>query len=445
MVYLIIHEGLQEHVVQFYSNLLGGPVTNSYLSQDEVASLILFRCSPDTVDKLSAPFSHDDIRKVFFSLPKSKAPGPDGYPSEFFTANWDTVGKDMIAAVSEFFSSGVILQQWNATILSLIPKKISASRISEFRPISCCNMVYKMISKLLANRLKETLPDIICNTQSAFIPGRLLVENVLMATELVQGNNWKNISKRCMLKVDLKKAFDSLNWNFIIMVLQTLNFPGHFVKLIEQCITTTKFSVAVNGELCGFFNSTKGLRQGDPLSPYLFVLAMEMLSQLLNTEFNSGRIGHHQAALNPQVTHMAFADDIMIFFDGENESLANIASTLDTFSECSGLTMNRDKTELFVAGLNQVETVDILSLGFSLGSLPVRYLGLPLMHRKLQICDYRPLLDQLRRRFSSWTSRCLSFAGRRELITSVIFGTLNFWFSSFLLPKGCIASISSLC
>lgn len=222
----------------------------------------------------------------------------------------------MIAAVSEFFSSGVILQQWNATILSLIPKKINASRISEFRPISCCNTVYKVISKLLANRLKETLPDIICNTQSAFIPGRLLVENVLMATELVQGYNWKNISKRCMLKVDLKKAFDSQNWNFIIMVLRTLNFPGHFVKLIEQCITTTKFSVAVNGELCGFFNGTKGLRQGDPLSPYLFVLAMEVLSQLLNTEFNSGRIGHHPAALNPQVTHLAFADDIMIFFYG---------------------------------------------------------------------------------------------------------------------------------
>ncbi|KAG2262578.1 hypothetical protein Bca52824_069657 [Brassica carinata] len=107
--------------------------------------------------------------------------------------------------------------------------------------------------------------------------------------------------------------------------------------------------------------------------------------------------------------------------------------------------MNRSKTELFVAGLSQLETNDLTALGFSLGSLPVRYLGLPLMHRKLRICDYRPLLDQLKAKFTSWTARALSFAGRRELLSSVIHGTINFWFSTFLLPKGCIKSIESLC
>ena len=118
---------------------------------------------------------------------------------------------------------------------------------------------------------------------------------------------------------------------------------------------------------------------------------------------------------------------------------------MDRFSAWSGLTMNRSKTELYTACLNQTENMDMRAHRFSIGSLPVRYLGLPLMHRKLRICDYRPLLDQLRSRFTSWSSRALSFTGRRELIGSVIYGTLNFWFSSFILPKECLKQVESLC
>ena len=163
-------------------------------------------------------------------------------------------------AVQEFFSSGRLLQQWNSTILSLIPKKQNSTLISDFRPISCCNTTYKVISKILANRLKQVLPSVISNTQSAFIPGRLLVENVLLATELIQGYNWKNFSKRSMLKVDLKKAFDSLDWSFILLILRALRFPDFFVQLISQCITTTRFSVVVNGELGDYLAFSKAIR-----------------------------------------------------------------------------------------------------------------------------------------------------------------------------------------
>lgn len=266
-----------------------------------------------------------------------------------------------------------------------------------------------------------------------------------MATELIQGYNWKSISKRSLLKVDLKKAFDSLNWSFILLILKALSFPESLINLIEQCITTTWFSVLINDEIGGYFKGSRGLRKGDPLSPYLFVLSMEVLAQLLKKNFAEGNIGYHPAADNPEITHLAFADDLMIFFDGQRSSLQQIADTMDSFASWSGLTMNKDKTELFVAGMSQIETSDLSTLGFSLGSLPVRYLGLPLMHRKLRISDYRPLLDQLKRRFSSWSSRALSFAGRRQLLATVIFGILNFWFSSFVLPKGCVNEIESLC
>lgn len=163
----------------------------------------------------------------------------------------------MIDVVSDFFKSGKLLKQWNATILTLIRKKTNTTKITEFRPIFCCNTVYKTISRILADIFKQVLPLIISNTQSAFIPGRLMVENVLLATELVQGYNWKNISKRCMLKVDLKKAFDFVNWEFMLNTLQALNFPPNFINLIRQCITTTTFSLSINGEQCGYFKGSK--------------------------------------------------------------------------------------------------------------------------------------------------------------------------------------------
>ena len=203
--------------------------------------------------------------------------------------------------------------------------------------------------------------------------------------------------------------------------------------------------MAINGELCGYFKGSKGLRQGDPLSPYLFVLCIEVFSQLLNSKYADGAIGHHPNAVNPCVSHLAFADDIMVFFDGERSSLQNISNTFDTFSGWSGLELNRMKTELYTAGLTQNETYELSGLGFTLGSLPVRYLGLPLMHRKLRLPDYRPLIDKITGCFSSWSNRALSYAGRRELISSVIYGIINFWTSAFILPKGCLKRIQSLC
>lgn len=195
--------------------MLGVEALDTTVSLEEIGHLVQYRCPSVTITELATPYTRLDIQKAFFDLPKNKSPGPDGYPAEFFTAQWRSVRPHVIDSVAEFFESGNLQQQWNATILTLIPKKQNAVKIGDFRPISCCNTVYKVIAKLLTNRLKKVLPSVISNTQSAFIPGRLLVENVLLATELVQGYNWKKISKRSMLKVDLKKTFDSLRWTFI--------------------------------------------------------------------------------------------------------------------------------------------------------------------------------------------------------------------------------------
>ncbi|XP_010463260.1 PREDICTED: uncharacterized protein LOC104743929 [Camelina sativa] len=438
-------QGIQSLVVDFYENLLGNQTQLTTASVLEIADLLPQRCSPAAIQTLSTHVTPEEIRSVVFSLSKNKAPGPDGFCVEFLTSQWDTVGNSVVEAVLEFFNTGKMLKQWNATILTLVPKIPNAQRITQFRPIACCNTLYKIASKILANRLKKVLPDLISNSQSAFIQGRLLVENVLLAIELVQGFNQKNISPRGMLKIDLMKAFDSVHWGFLINTLTAMGFPARFISLIDQCISTTSFSACINGELCGYFRGARGLRQGDPLSPYLFVLAMEVFSQLLTQHFSANKIGPHPSALCPLVSHLAFADDIMVFFDGKTNSLSHIVAVLQEFSRISGLTMNLSKTELFLGGVTQIEATQMASLGFNIGSLPIRYLGLPLMHRKLRLAEYRPLLQSLTNRFSSWSSRALSYAGRQQLISSVIYGTINFWMSAFILPKGCIKKIETLC
>ncbi|CAA7058159.1 unnamed protein product [Microthlaspi erraticum] len=277
------------------------------------------------------------------------------------------------------------------------------------------------------------------------MPGRLLSENVLLATEIVHGYNWRNIEPRGMLKVELRKAFDSVRWDFISATLRAIDMPSGFVNWIEQCISTASFTVSVNGNSGGFFESSKGLRQGDPLSLYLFVLAMEVFSRLLQSRFGAGYIHYHPKTSELNISHLMFADDVMVFFDGGTSSLHGISEALDDFASWSGLQINKDKTQLFHAGVTHSESIAFTDFGFPVGSLPIRYLGLPLMHRKLRISEYEPLMDKLRKRFNSWAAKTLSFAGRTQLIASVISGTVNFWISTFILPKGCIKKIESMC
>ncbi|KAG7552255.1 Reverse transcriptase domain [Arabidopsis thaliana x Arabidopsis arenosa] len=438
-------ENIKDHCSSYFESLLGNDVIDHPIEQEDMNLLLTFRCSEPQISDLERPFSDRDIQEAFFSLPRNKASGPDGFPAEFFKGTWSVIGPEVVEAVHEFFRSGQLLKQWNATTLILIPKITNASRMTDFRPISCLNTMYKVIARLLTSRLQKLLVQVISPAQSAFLPGRLLAENVLLATEIVHGYNRNNIEPRGMLKVDLRKAFDSVRWDFIISALRALSVPEKFINWIFQCISTPTFSVSVNGSIGGFFKSKRGLRQGDPLSPYLFVLAMEVFSSLLKSRFEAGYIHYHPKTADLSISHLMFADDVMVFFDGGSSSLHGISEALDDFASWSGLQVNKNKTNLYLAGTDQSEALAISRYGYPASTLPVRYLGLPLMSRKLKISEFEPLIEKIARRFRSWAVKSLSFAGRVQLISSVITGMVNFWLSTFVLPLGCVRRIESLC
>ncbi|KAG7594282.1 Reverse transcriptase domain [Arabidopsis thaliana x Arabidopsis arenosa] len=367
---------------------------------------------------LEKEVTNEEVKKVLFSMPANKSPGPDGYTSEFFKSAWPLIENDFTVAIQSFFKKGFLPKGVNTTILALIPKKENAQVMKDYRPISCCNVLYKVISKILANRLKDLLPQIVSSNQSAIVKDRLLMENVLLASELVKDYHKEDISPRCAMKIDISKAFDSVQWTFLLNTLQALNFP----------------------------ESARGLRQGCALSPYLFVICMNVLSHLINKAAAEKKFGYHPRCQNILLTHLCFADDLMIFAEGTKRSVEGVITIFDKFASISGLKISLEKSTLYMAGIQQSTQEEILqNFPFEAVSLPVRYLGLPLMTKAMTSNDYLPLIEKIRNIISTWTSRFLSYGGRLQLIKSVLMSITNFWSSAFRFPGKCMKEVERLC
>ena len=199
----------------------------------------------------------------------------------FWQFCWDFVKDEVLGFFKDFFERGKFVRSLNTTFLVLIPKKRWAEDLSDFRPISLVGGLYKLLAKVLANRLKKVVGKVVSSTQNAFVEGRQILNAALVANEVID-SVLKRKESGVLCKLDLEKAYDRINWDFLLSVMQRMGFGEKWIGWIRWCISTASFSVLVNGSPTGFFRSSRGLRQGDPLSPYLFVLGMEALSSLIN-------------------------------------------------------------------------------------------------------------------------------------------------------------------
>lgn len=205
---------IKQAAASYFAKFLGPVIHPAPLTDDipSLSELLDFRCSSNIAEILVRPISEAEIKNVLFAMPSNKAPGPDGYPAEFYRSAWPIISSDFTIAVQSFFMYGFLPKGVNATSLALIPKVQGAETLKDFRPISCCNILYKVVSKILANRLKVFLPELVEPNQCAFVKGRLLLENVLLAAELVKNYHKDSIGARSVLKLDISMAFDSVNW-----------------------------------------------------------------------------------------------------------------------------------------------------------------------------------------------------------------------------------------
>ncbi|XP_074296366.1 uncharacterized protein LOC141626478 [Silene latifolia] len=283
----------------------------------------------------------DEVHEAMFSIPIDKAPGPDGYTSGFF--------KD---------SFGIV----NATVVTLIPKKQVPETVMDYRPIACCNVFFKCISKIICARLSKVLPTIVSSNQSAFVQGREIVDNVLICQDLMRLYNRKICSPRVMIKIDLKKAYDSIEWDFVEDLLVALKFPTQMVNWIMQCVSSPSYTLSLNGSHFGFFKGRIGLRQGDPLSPLLFTLCLEYFTRILAVVTLRHDFHFHPMCRALGLCHLAFADDLLLFCRGDASSVKVLMRALHTFSIASGLTVNKSKSDIFMNGLTDTDKAYILQL-----------------------------------------------------------------------------------
>ncbi|GAU10511.1 hypothetical protein TSUD_420810, partial [Trifolium subterraneum] len=262
---------------------------------------------------LIKPFLLDEIKAAVWDCDSYKSPGPDGINIGFFKDFWEILKIDLLNFFSEFHRQGILSKGLNSTFITLIPKVESPQRVADFRPIALVSSIYKILSKVLANRLRQVVGSIVSQSQSAFIKGRQILDGILIANEIVDEAKREN-KELIMFKVDFEKAYDSVDWDYLNDVMTNMNFPTKWRGWIMECITSASASVLVNGSPTDEFRFERGLRQGDPLSPFLFLLAAEgfhlimdsMVSMRLFTPYS---IGSH----NPvNISHLQFADDTLL-------------------------------------------------------------------------------------------------------------------------------------
>ncbi|GJS87046.1 RNA-directed DNA polymerase, eukaryota, reverse transcriptase zinc-binding domain protein [Tanacetum coccineum] len=434
-----------EQFVKHFEGFLGTSPPVTKITDDD-SYLFERKINENEANLMVREVSDEEIKNALFDIDDDKAPGPDGYTSKFYKKAWNIIKEDFCAAIKEFFANGKLLGEVNATIIILVPKSLTPQKVSDFRPIACCNVTYKCISKILTNRIKIALNQVVEENQSAFVPGRAITDNILLTQELLKGYNCINGPKRCSFKIDIQKAYDTVNWLFIEDILKYFGFPMKMIGWIMTCITTPKFTICVNGERFGYFKGGRGLRQGDPISPYIFTMVMEMLNLLVKDEIRKERdFKFHFGCKQLRITHLCFADDLIMFCHGNKISVQTLKRSLDRFSEISGLHPNLGKCTMFCGSLEEDTKKEIGSIfQFKEGKLPVRYLGVPLVTKKIGANDCKQLVDKIKQRLNDWKNKSLSYAGRAQLIASVLGSMQVYWGSVFLLPKGVINDIERL-
>jgi hypothetical protein len=239
------------------------------LNANDVSQLIENKVTEQMNNALTRDFNDEEISNALFQIGPLKAPGPDGFPARFFQRNWGTIKGQVIGAVKKFFQTGKMPNGVNEATIVLIPKVDHPAELKEFRPISLCTVIYKVVAKCLVNRLRLNLGELVSPNQSAFVPGRLITDNALIAFECLHfiEHNKKEDSNYCAYKLDLSKAYDRVDWMYLEGVLRKLGFDEKWIKWVMLCVSSVRYQVKVNGELTEFVIPTRGLRQGDPLSP----------------------------------------------------------------------------------------------------------------------------------------------------------------------------------
>ncbi|CAL5388524.1 unnamed protein product [Camellia sinensis] len=432
---------VKQVVVNYFKRVFA----ESWKSRPKLAGPLSSISSVDSKEVLEAEFTEAEIWAAIQDCDGNKAPGPDGFNLYCIQKCWSLMKGEFIQLFQELHRNGKLAKGVNSSFITLIPKKKNPIDLSEYRPISLVSAIYKVLAKVLSRRVRKVLPKLIGEVQSAFISGRCILDGVLIANEVV---DWwrKSKKKEIILKLDFEKAYDSVNWEFLLSMMKNLGFGEKWVGWIWSCISTSRISVLVNGSPTAEFSPQKGLRQGDPLSPFLFNIVAEGLNILLERAKEKGMIrgasvGHQEL----KISHLQFADDTIIFCEAKWEEIIMLKRILRCFEVMSGLKINFHKSIVCGIGVEEelvkefAKTLNCLNQ-----SLPLSYLGLPLGANPRRRSTWQPVVEKFKKKLASWKRRFLSFAGKLTLVKSVLSSLPLYFLSIFKMPVGVAKTIDRI-
>ncbi|WVZ69500.1 hypothetical protein U9M48_018274 [Paspalum notatum var. saurae] len=392
---------------------------------------------------LDAPFSEQEIKRAIDLLPGDKAPGPDGFTGLFLKTCWDIIKGDIMEAANAFHALRCgSLPLINIANIILIPKKEGADEVGDFRPISLIHSFVKLISKTLALRLQLHMNAIVSTCQSAFIKHRSIHDNFMAVRSGIRRFH-RNKTPALFLKLDIAKAFDSISWEYLLALLEHLGFPTRWRGWIAAILSSSTSRVFLNGVPNPPLRHGRGLRQGDPLSPLLFVIAIDPLQRLLEVATEIGALTKLRGR-PPSLRISMFADDAAIFITPTKGEVSMLARILDLFGEVTDLKTNFHKSTVVPIHCSGVMLSDVLSgLPAKRASFPLKYLGLPLSSTRLKRLDFQPLVDKISSKLNGWNGKNLSAAGRLTLVKVVLTSQVIYVLLALKPPKEVMKLIDS--
>ena len=417
-------ENILAEVHDFYKNLYSHKDTKDIDLQKYKEEAVCL--TPHETVSLEGDITIEEAKITLKNMKNFKSPGPDGFTVEFYKFFFVDIGHYLIRSVNEGFRNGSLSITQYQGVITCIPKdKKPKQFIKNWRPISLLNVSYKIISSCIAGRIKSVLPSIIHESQKGFMKGRYIGENIRLLYDTIVLTEKEKIPG-LLLMIDFEKAFDSVAWSFIEKALNFFNFPKGLIDWFRVLYSKPSSCVSFNGQYSKWFNLQRGCRQGDPISPYLYLVCAEILSIMIRSNEKIKGI----KLTNKEILLSLFADDTTLYLDGTEQSFNEAIKTLDLFSTVSGLRMNNDKTQIQWIGSRKNSNVKYMSdRNFIWDPGKFKVLGIYFsVSQDIVSINFENKIEEIKREIARWKKRQITPLGKITIIKTLIISKLNYLF-----------------
>ena len=422
----------------FYKELYTEYIENETVLSSDLLVQEMIKLTNNQKESCEGVVEKDECFKILKTFKNNKSPGNDGLTMEFYLKFWNAICNLLIDSYNESFDKGVLSVSQRQAIITLLQKKDKDKLLlKNWRPISLLNLDYKILTKVLATRMKKVLPFVIHHNQTGFIEGRRIVDSIRIIQDIMNYTKNNNLGGM-LLFIDFEKAFDSINWTFMLQALKCLNFGPNFIKWVKVFYTDISSCIINNGSTCEYFPVSRGVRQGDPLSPYLFIVVTEFLASRIRA--NNNIKGFTVNKNNIKLT--MYADDTTAFIADE-KSAKCLFVELDNFKKVSGLKINIEKTEGLWLGSNIHSQKKPFGIKWS--KEPIKALGIYYSYDKqsAERANFDDKIKKLEMMLHWWKARNLTLMGRVLIVKTLGVSQFSFLASVLHIPESVIKKVNT--